>query len=188
MRWQRCASCCALGRWRAQARVDEASLAMRAAEAALPNAEVRITEHKLANPVNGDEYVGHVPVGHLTGTGIFHCKNGAVYSGQYEGNRMHGVGAQQWTDGDVYRGEFKRGRKDGIGVSHTFASGNRSFDRWESGQKISSVPFDAANPEHAAVLREARAAEARAAEARRFIASHRLGRNHSFGLVCRATC
>ena len=50
-------------------------------------------EHTLVYPANGDEYVGLVPVGQLTGTGTFRCaKNGAVYTGEYEGNRFHGIG------------------------------------------------------------------------------------------------
>ena len=39
--------------------------------------------------------------------------------------------------------------------------GRRTFGQWEGGEEVSSVPFDAANPAHAAVLRAANEAEAR---------------------------
>jgi hypothetical protein len=83
----------------------------------------RPMEHTLVNPANGNEYVGHVPVGKLTGTGTFRCaKNGVVYTGEYEGNRFHGIGELTWANGDVYRGQFKGGLREGDGVS-TWANG-----------------------------------------------------------------
>jgi hypothetical protein len=166
-------------------------------------------EHTLVDPEsdNQDEYVGHVPSGQLTGTGIFRCaKNGAVYRGEYEGNRFHGIGELTWSDEDVYRGQFKGGLKEGSGVFtwadgdvhtgqwkggvregvgvftfadgrvyrgqfkgdkmegdavYTFADGRQTFDRWEGGEEVLSMPFEAANPAHAAVLRAANEAEAR---------------------------
>jgi hypothetical protein len=40
-------------------------------------------------------------------------------------------------------------------------AGRRACEKWEGGKRVSSVPFDAANPTHAAVLRMANEAEAR---------------------------
>jgi hypothetical protein len=181
-------------------------------------------EHTLVSPASGNEYVGHVPVGQLTGTGTFRCaKNGAVYTGEYEGNRFHGIGEYTWANGDVYRGQFNDGKSEGDGVFTwangdvyrgqfkddtsegdgvlTFANGDvyrgqwkggvpeggsvhtlgggivrgilsmltgrRTFEKWEGGKEVSSVPFDAANPAHAAVLRAANEAEARRVGAHR---------------------
>jgi hypothetical protein len=141
-------------------------------------------DHTLVRPATGDEYVGHVPVGQLTGTGTFRCaKNGAVYTGEYEGNRFHGIGEITGANGEVYRGQYKGGLKEGDGVYtfasgdvyrgqfkgdkregdgvYTFADGRRTFGRYKGGKEVSSVPFDAANPAHAAVLRAANEAEAR---------------------------
>jgi hypothetical protein len=118
-------------------------------------------EVTLVEPATGYEYVGHVPVGQLTGTGTFRCaKDGAVYTGEYEGNRFHGIGEITGANGGVYRGQWKGGLMEGDGV-YTFADGRRTFGRWEGGKEASSVPFDAANPAHAAVLRAANEAEAR---------------------------
>jgi hypothetical protein len=50
--------------------------------------------------------------------------------------------------------------KEGDGV-YTFASGRRTFDKYKGGKEVSSVPFDAADPAHATVLRAANEAEAR---------------------------
>jgi hypothetical protein len=50
---------------------------------------------------------------------------------------------------------------EGDGV-FTFATGRQTFGRREGGQKVSSVPFDATNPAHAAVLHAANEAEAEA--------------------------
>ena len=52
---------------------------------------------------------------------------------------------------------------EGDGV-YTFAHGRRTFNRYKGGEEVSSVPFDAANPAHAAVLRAANEAEARRVE------------------------
>ena len=142
-------------------------------------------EHTLVRPANGDEYVGHVPVGQLTGTGTFRCaKDGAVYTGEYEGNRFHGIGELTSADGNVYLGQFKGGNREGDGV-YTWANGNvyrgqfkgdkregdgvltrangrLTFGEWkEDTMEVSSVPFDAANPTHAAGLRAPNEAEAR---------------------------
>jgi hypothetical protein len=159
-------------------------------------------EHRLVNPISGNEYVGHIPpVGHIGGAGIFRCekngvvsgagifrceKNGAVYSGEYQGNHQHGVGVTKLTHGlakHVYRGEYKRGSYEGHGVYtfldgetyrgqfkgdqpegqgvYTYANHVRTFCWYVSGKKERSVPFDAANPNHIAVLRKANEAEAR---------------------------
>jgi hypothetical protein len=164
-------------------------------------------EHTLVDPTSDNEYVGHVPVGQLTGTGTFRCaKNGAVYTGEYEGNRFHGIGeitfaggnvyrgqwkenkmegdgvytwadgnayrgqwkgdkmegdgVFTWASGNVYRGQFKGDKMEGAGVN-TWANGRRTFDKYKRDKEVSSVPFDAANPAHAAVLRAANEAEAR---------------------------
>ena len=118
-------------------------------------------EHTLVSPTSGNEYVGHVPVGQLTGTGTFRCaKNGAVYTGEYEGSRFHGIGELTFASGDVYRGQYKGDVSEGEAV-YTFADGRRTFGPYKGGEEVSSVPFDAANPAHAAVLRAANAAEAR---------------------------
>jgi hypothetical protein len=238
-------------------------------------------EHTLVSPTSGNEYVGHVPVGQLTGTGAFRCaKNGAVYTGEYEGKRFHGIGELTLADGRVYRGQFKAGTQEGEGVftaadgriyrgqfmagnfegdgayteadgrsyrgqwkgdqmegdgvfTHangdvyrgqrgqggkeegdgvfTGADGNvyhgqlkggklegdgvctwgggvrgflailygrQTFERYKGGNRVSRVPFDAANPTHAAVLRAAYAAEAR-----RVGAPHRR-RERSVHFIC----
>ena len=141
-------------------------------------------EHTLVSPASGNEYVGHVPVGQLTGTGTFRCaKNGAVYTGEYEGNRFHGIGELTWASGEVYRGQWKRCLREGDGVNtwangavycgqwkggqregeavFTFADGRRICGQFKGDKQVSSVPFDAADPAHAAVLRAANEAEAR---------------------------
>ncbi len=49
---------------------------------------------------------------------------------------------------------------EGDGV-YTFADGRRTFNKYKGDEEVSSVPFDAADPAHAAVLRAANEAEAR---------------------------
>ena len=71
-----------------------------------------------------------------------------------------------FASGDVYRGQWKGGLKEGDGVV-TFADGRRICGRWVGDKEVSSVPFDAANPAHAAVLRAANEAEARRVGAHR---------------------
>ncbi len=91
-------------------------------------------EHTLVYPASGDEYVGHVPVGQLTGTGTFRCaKNGAVYTGEYEGNRFHGIGELTWADGNVYRGQWKGGLIEGDGV-RTWADGDVYRGQFKRGE------------------------------------------------------
>jgi hypothetical protein len=91
-------------------------------------------EHTLVSPATGDEYVGHVPVGQLTGTGTFRCaKNGAVYTGEYEGNRFHGIGVLTGADGNGYRGQFEDGKMEGAGVL-TLANGNVYHGQFKGGE------------------------------------------------------
>jgi hypothetical protein len=68
------------------------------------------------------------------------CGDVSVHRGQYKGNQptMHGVST--FTDGGVYFGQPNGGYRRMSSVQHR---------------------FDAANPKHAAVLREANEAEAR---------------------------
>ena len=73
-----------------------------------------------------------------------------------------------FASGDIFRGQYKGGKREGDGV-YTFADGRQTFDQYKGGKEVSSVPFDAANPAHAAVL-----CAANAAEARRVGALHRL--------------
>jgi hypothetical protein len=127
-------------------------------------------EHTLVSPATGEyEYVGHVPVGQLTGTGTFRCaENGAVYTGEYEGNRFHGIGEMTYANGQVYRGQWKGGKREGDGTLTYVSTGfftagmkKTKVGRWMGDKEILSVPFDAANPAHAALLGAATAAEAR---------------------------
>jgi hypothetical protein len=132
---------------------------------------------------NGDVYRGQCSGGQKDGPGVYVWADGAVYRGQWKGNKRDGVGVHKFASGAVYRGQYKADELSGHGVymwangaiylgewrgdkrqgrgAHTFASGKQAFGRYEDDQEVSSVPFDAANREHAAVLRAANEAEAR---------------------------
>ena len=75
-------------------------------------------EHTLIYPPgHGNEYVGLVPAGQHTGTGVFRCVvNGNVYCGEYQGRHMHGVGTHTYATGCVYRGQLQEGNAEGHGV------------------------------------------------------------------------
>ena len=96
----------------------------------------------------------------MEGDGVFTFADGNVYRGQLKGDKLEGDGVFTAANGDVYRGQWKGDEREGDGV-FTFASGRRTFDKCKGGKEVSSVPFDAANPAHAAVLRAANEAEAR---------------------------
>jgi hypothetical protein len=98
--------------------------------------------------------------GNFEGDGAYTEADGRSYRGQWKGDQMEGDAVHTWASGSVYRGQWKGGLKDGDGVV-TFADGRRICGRWVGDKEVSSVPFDAANPAHAAVLRAANEAEAR---------------------------
>jgi hypothetical protein len=102
------------------------------------------TRWSLGNPANGDEYVGHVPLGQLKGTGTFRCaKNGAVYCGEYEGNRMHGMGVLT-ANGDSYCGQWNGGKMEGHGVQ-TLANGMVYRGQYKAGKMEGDGVFTWAN-------------------------------------------
>jgi hypothetical protein len=109
---------------------------------------------------SGDVYRGQWKENKMEGDGVYKWANGDVYRGQWKGGEKEGDGVFRWADGDVYRGQFKGGKKEGDGV-FMFTDGRRTFDKCKGGEEVSSVPFDAANAAHAAVLRAANKAEAR---------------------------
>ena len=119
----------------------------------------------------GDVYRGQWEWGQMEGHGVYEWARGAVYGGQHKAGKMEGLGVCHYTSRNVYHGLWKEGKRDGHAV-YTRASGKRTFDHWEGDKELSSVPFNEANSEHAAVLREANDAEAR-----RLGAPHRPGRD-----------
>jgi hypothetical protein len=135
---------------------------------------------------DGVVYRGQYRVGQKEGHGVTTYPSGNVHRGQYKGGQREGYCVYTYAKGkETYRGQFKGnvGKREGYGVITTYPSGNvyrgqwkkdkkeghgvdtsngeQTFGWYEGGKKVSSVPFDAANPEHAAVLRAANEAEAR---------------------------
>ncbi len=109
---------------------------------------------------NGNVYRGQYKGGKREGDGVFTWADGNVYRGQWKGDKIEGDGVHTWANGNVYRGQWQGGLREGDGV-FTIASGRRTFGQCKGGKQVSSVPFDTANPAHAALLRAANEAEAR---------------------------
>ena len=156
----------------------------------------------------GDKYEGMVPVGQDIGAGTFVCGSnkysgeykhaefegvgmlefcdGDKYFGEYRGGMKDGIGAFLTASGDAYFGEFRRGFKEGMGVIQA-ATGERELTSWVGGKQTSSMPFDEANTEHAALLHGAIEAKARAPHspipriAPMFIRCRQRPRRSSFG-------
>jgi hypothetical protein len=131
--------------------------------------------------VSGDVYSGEWKKNKKEGHGVRLFSTGDVYRGEYKGDKKHGFGVFTFGSGAVYRGEYKDDKKEGFGA-FTFASGKQTLEQYENGDKVSSVPFDAASAEHAAVL-----CAANDAEARRFGPPHWYGRNRLTFRVVQAT-
>ena len=121
---------------------------------------------------NGNVYHGQFKGGETEGDGVLVLANGNVYRGQFKGGLKAGDGVLTFADGNVYRGQWKGGKMEGEGYTWQAGlvfgilavlvdSGREAFGRWIRGKKISSVPFDASIPAHAAVLCAANEAEAR---------------------------
>ena len=109
---------------------------------------------------DGAVYRGQYKGDKKEGDGVYTFTSDDVYRGQWKGDKREGDGVYTFANGDVYRGQYQGDKKEGDGV-YTFASGRRTFDKYKGGKEVSSVPFDATNPAHAAVLRAANEAEAR---------------------------
>ena len=105
-----------------------------------------------------DVYWGQWKEDKRDGYGVLRARNGGIYCGQWKGDEKEGHAIHRWTDKSIYCGQYKGGQRE-RGVN-ALASGERTFDLRQGGRNV-SVPFDAVNPEHAAMLREANDAEAR---------------------------
>jgi hypothetical protein len=104
----------------------------------------------------GDVYCGQWKGGKQEGHAVLTFDEGSVFRG-HKVDQREGHGVLHLDNGDVYCGQWNAwGKQEGPGV-YQFADGRRTFVRWEGGEYVSSVPFDAANPVHAAAACDAEA-------------------------------
>ena len=126
-------------------------------------------------------YCGQFKGDQRDGYGVLCARNGGIYCGQWKGDEKEGHAVYHGTDNSIYCGQYKGGQRE-RGVN-ALASGERTFDLRQGGRNV-SVPFDAVNPEHAAMLREANDAEARRDVS---VLLHRLERSAHFASAAGAS-
>jgi len=64
----------------------------------------------------GDEYVGKLQAGYMTGYGTYHYSDGRKFTGDFMVNVKHGSGEMKWTEGYSFKGTWKNGKLIGSGI------------------------------------------------------------------------
>jgi hypothetical protein len=102
-----------------------------------------VVQHRLwavqaAVATETDTYYGQLKNGKAEGYGVKRWPDWhVVYHGQWREGKREGHGVQHGPGGTVYHGQFIQDKKEGR-VVISYASGERTFDRYEAGKKVSS--------------------------------------------------